>query len=335
MRRLRTHDEDGAVTVIVLALMLTMFGMAGYVIDVGIVRQERRELQNGADAAALDLAQDCARGMCTDLDAKAKVYADANAKDGRALASATLLNASTVKVDTQTETGAGATSLTMQFAQFFGRSTSTVTATATAGWGAPSSASVLPITISYCEWNSLTGSGATFPTPEQTVYFHNPTSNGRQDDIPCSGGPAGQDLAGGFGFLSAPGGNCVLGVSAGGLYDSRPGNADPSSDGCECSGPGNDFPLNTDLLVPVYQAVGGSGTNGQYRIYGFATFRMSSMRLKNGGGGNCWLTSTAPPNCSNSQRCIYGSFVRDIIPWTGSGVVPGPSLGTLGIRLMG
>ena len=334
MRRLRSVDERGAAAVIVLASMLTLFGMAGYVIDVGIVRQERRELQNGADAAALDLAQECALGRCTDLNSKAKTYADANARDGHALASAALINANSVKVDTHTETGTGATSLTMQFAQHFGHRTSTVGATATARWGAPGSASTIPLTISYCEWNSLTGAGATFPTAEATVYFHDPTSNGKPNSAACSGGPAGQDLPGGFGVLKVPSNNCSVAISAGGLYSTRPGNADPSSEGCECSGAGNDFPLNTDLLIPVYQAFGGSGANGQYRIYGFATFRMSRMRLKNGAGSNCWLTSPAPPNCSSSQRCIYGSFTRDIIPWTGSPAgPPGPSLGTFAVGL--
>ena len=40
-------------------------GMGALVIDVGQIYQERAELQNGADAAALGVAKSCALGACT------------------------------------------------------------------------------------------------------------------------------------------------------------------------------------------------------------------------------------------------------------------------------
>jgi uncharacterized membrane protein len=64
------------------------------VVDVGMIYQERRELQNGADAAASAIARDCARQSvagnqaCTaDLVgavATAQEYADAVGADGYA-----------------------------------------------------------------------------------------------------------------------------------------------------------------------------------------------------------------------------------------------------------
>ena len=53
-------------------------------IDVGALYAERRQLQNGADAAALAVAEDCAEGDCLDEMATAKTYADSNAKDDAA-----------------------------------------------------------------------------------------------------------------------------------------------------------------------------------------------------------------------------------------------------------
>lgn len=59
----RRRDESGAIAMI-LALLLTtgaLMGVAALSIDVGALYAQRRQVQNGADAAALALAQTCAR----------------------------------------------------------------------------------------------------------------------------------------------------------------------------------------------------------------------------------------------------------------------------------
>lgn len=58
MRRI-ADDDSGAVAVIVAILAVVLFGMAALVIDVGRLYEERRELQNGADAAALAVGWEC------------------------------------------------------------------------------------------------------------------------------------------------------------------------------------------------------------------------------------------------------------------------------------
>ena len=330
MRRLKNKDEDGIIAAFVVLLMLVLLGVAGLVVDFGIVRAEKRELQNGADAAALALAQDCAMNLLCINFAKAKTYADANATDNAAsVTDVTNPSSQTVKVDTRTETSGGATSLATKFAYLVGGPASaTVTATATAGWGAPSAAQTIPLTISYCEWNTLTGGGNTFGVP-QTIYFHDPKGN-QNVATPCSGGPAGQNLPGGFGWLD-PISNSVCGtdITAGGWFGSAPGNSPPNTNNSGCTPA---LFMNGPILIPVFQAVTGQGQNGQYRIYGLATFQITRMRL--GGNGSQWTTNPPPPNCTSSQRCIYGSFLQDIIPWTGGPVgVPGPNLGTLSVFL--
>lgn len=98
MRRIVRYDS-GAVAVIVALLSVVLFGMAALVIDVGRLYEERRELQNGADAAALAIGWECVQvgvgsincpgdGTFATLGANvtsyAAGYAGANAGDGAA-----------------------------------------------------------------------------------------------------------------------------------------------------------------------------------------------------------------------------------------------------------
>ena len=76
---LRDDGGRGAIGVLVAILIGAgvLFGMAALVIDVGQIYQNRAELQNGADAAALAVAKSCAQGTCT--PSIASQYASANA----------------------------------------------------------------------------------------------------------------------------------------------------------------------------------------------------------------------------------------------------------------
>src|ERR1017187_4347388 len=83
--RLLGRDERGVIGVLI-AMMLgagVLTGVGALVIDVGQLYQERAELQNGADAAALAVAKSCATGTGTCTAAAATTlaapYANANA----------------------------------------------------------------------------------------------------------------------------------------------------------------------------------------------------------------------------------------------------------------
>jgi hypothetical protein len=78
----RDERDAGAVLIWVALTMVVLLGVGALVIDIGRLYVERRELQNGADAAALAVAQDCAGGDCEDDAGTAKNYADLNANDG-------------------------------------------------------------------------------------------------------------------------------------------------------------------------------------------------------------------------------------------------------------
>lgn len=82
-RRLR-RDDRGAAGVMIAVLIAggVLIGMGALTVDVGQLYVKRAELQNGADAGALAIAQSCARGNCT--TSVAVHYADANSKSGLA-----------------------------------------------------------------------------------------------------------------------------------------------------------------------------------------------------------------------------------------------------------
>jgi Flp pilus assembly protein TadG len=77
------RDDRGAIGVLIAVLLGggVLLGMAAMVVDVGQIYQNRAELQNGADAAALGVARQCAQGTCAPATAltTAQGYADANA----------------------------------------------------------------------------------------------------------------------------------------------------------------------------------------------------------------------------------------------------------------
>ncbi|HWH28523.1 MAG TPA: pilus assembly protein TadG-related protein [Mycobacteriales bacterium] len=80
------REDDGAVAVLVAGLAVLLFFFGAVAVDVSRLHQERRDVQNGADAAALALAQTCGAGGCDSDDQStmqtlAQQYADTNARD--------------------------------------------------------------------------------------------------------------------------------------------------------------------------------------------------------------------------------------------------------------
>jgi Flp pilus assembly protein TadG len=78
--------ERGAISIMVAVLMVTLLGFAAIAVDVGMLHAERTQLRNGADAAALAIAQKCAHNI-NDADLRChfragKRSANKNAGDG-------------------------------------------------------------------------------------------------------------------------------------------------------------------------------------------------------------------------------------------------------------
>jgi Flp pilus assembly protein TadG len=360
------RDDSGSIAIVVAIVMVVLLGFATMVVDVGSLYAERRQLQNGADSAALAVAIDCAKTTCAGSStalATAAQHANANANDGTATVSqvcgtapglssctpsapsgswdcpaqptsGSMATAPYVMVRTATRTGSTAL-VPPIFAKALvpGYTGSTVRACARAGYGAPSSAQVISATESLCEWNAATSNGTRYaPAPP---YPPNPAAS--FDRViylhttskagSCPAGPSGADLPGGFGFLDDPTGTCTTTVSTSGTYG--------DNTGASVSKPCKDAIIAAQagryvVYLPIYNSVTGTGTNGVYTLKGFAAFVITGYHLP-GFSIASWLTGTVP--CTGSDKCISGFYTQGLVP--GGGTVGGSSMGATVIQLTG
>ena len=284
MRRLIRRDrrERGAVAVVVAISMVVLMGFVAISVDVGSIYSDRQQLQNGADAGALAIAESCQRGSCVDTADK---YVKANKLDGQATGKAvinTTAGSVTVEADSIHQNW---------FAGVLGMPTTPISAKASASWGYPSGGAVLPLAFSWCEFfnavklwtaDALPGSKALIVVPlkEQT----------------CTN-PAHTYVAGGFGYLA--GTNCVAEVLAGNWVKSDPGENGPNS----CTGFDWTKLLGTDVPVPIYEDYKGNGSGAEYLIKGMATFTITAYCF----GPHAQAPDTIK-DCPNTKR-IEGYFV--------------------------
>jgi Flp pilus assembly protein TadG len=352
MLRLLGRDDRGAVGVIVAVLIGggVLTGMAAMVIDVGQLYQNRAELQNGADAAALAVAQSCAEGNCQPTLAPG--YATANASDltgGQAAAPVvcgvdsadpTALNqcppptgrmvdcpaapvgaTNYVDVYTETDTPTGPL-LPPVFARALlgnsGYSGTTVAACARAAWFPPASADTLAFTISACQWDAITNVGTNFaPPPPATPapsYDVKVVLHGKSSNFGCPTEPAGADGPGNFDWLdSNPKKSCTLDITPP-TYTGKPGVSDP---GC-ASVMTQDYLNKTIVFIPVYITEDVQGNTGTYTLKTFAAFVITGFGIP--GGYEQDLLNPAN-DCKGSIKCIDGYFTQAVFP--GSGGTPG------------
>lgn len=338
-------DERGAVAVLVAFLIVPLMGFAALAIDISSLYQERRELQNGADAGALAVAKDCATASGC-IPAVAQSYADSNAVDGRSGVDEVCgtgvnlvvcpnppsvpLGTKYVRVTTDTFEVGGANQEQMNFKfapvlQLVAGNVydgSRVEASAVAAWGSPGGASTLPLTFSQCEYKEYVPTpaslqtGPPFTEAESVISFHGSTEAGT-----CPTTPSGQNLPGGFGWL-APAADCEVPITAGGWA--------PSSTGVP---PPNCVDLvgirNTTVLLPIYDVDAGTGAGGQYRIVGFAAFYITGYKFT---GQDKWPNGIQCPGTGNSATCIKGYFTGFTTTGTTFG---GPDMGVTIIKLVG
>ncbi|MCU1518657.1 MAG: hypothetical protein JWQ75_3378 [Pseudarthrobacter sp.] len=272
MRRL-TRGDDGAVAVITALLMVLLLGMAALVIDVGAIYAERFQLQNGADAAALAIAQDCAAGNCANASATATSLAGKNSHDGVSAATATI-SGKTATVKTSTATPDGGRAVRHWFAPILGIASTTVEAVAKASWGSPSKASVFPFTAPRCMFDSA---------PTDVELWITSTST-------CTGA-GGKTLPGAFGWLDEDEKkSCRASVDVDQIIEGEPGKSGPQN--CDIDG--------KVILLPVYESASGQGNNVAYVVEGFAAFKVTA---------HSWPSeSRSEPGCSHCTG-VKGKFI--------------------------
>lgn len=351
MRRL-TDEERGSAVILVAIVGVVLFAMSAFVIDVGALVQERRVLQNGADASALAIAEQCGGDDCGDPSATAEQYADGNADDGVSTIEELCGSGVTgvdecsdppdvpdgagyVRVTTKTARTDGSDEVPFSFARFLGHDGQSVHMRATAAWGGPSGLTAeLPMTISACEFEAYTDGGedleeappygaSGFPSPEVTIYMHNTA-----EASPCEAGPSGADLPGGFGWLDTGEADCRATSDTEGWFDDKTGRPPPSS----CTPALMDALVGTVVHLPVFDQTNGlSGTNGEYHMAFYASFYITGYFIQGQFKEASLVTGAFP--CGGSASCVSGFFVQDTAPV--SGTIGGPSMGVFVVQLIG
>lgn len=297
MRRLRARDERGATAVIVAVSMVAMLGFSALAVDVGALVSDQKQLQNGADAAALAIAQACSKDACGDTAADALSFAKANKFDGVI---------DQVQVTSPTETSVEVTITSTRqlwFAKVLGIGTGTITRKATAGWGTIGAAKTVPLAVAECAF-----------TPER---LDNPTTGWvrlqtKGDSVGTGSAPCGTSttphiVPGGFNWLTPGGtGDCQSDTKLNDSALTSTGNTYPKVGGCNATTlqgrlKGADGPL----LIPMFDTVTGTGSNAKYHLVGYAAFVPTAYCLANGVEWNA-------VKCTGSERWIEGYFVRKV-----------------------
>jgi hypothetical protein len=347
--RLLGRDDRGAIGVLVAVLIGggVLLGMGALAIDVGQIYQNRAELQNGADAAALGIARQCSQGACPGSPVSlATTFASDNASaltqdtakvdcihgsDGLSAGSCAgvaggggLTNcppdppAGTHFVDVQTETGTASNLLPPVFAEtLVGSSTyngTTVKACAQAEWG---QGNTLALTLWQCQYQDLTGSGGGGFNVTMPVYIKG------HDVKPCSG-PAGQNAPGAFDWLTTtPAGLCTAALNL--TTDTAQTGSSPGasvSDGCKTALQ-EDIDAKASVFMPVFGCpnppvtgcpVTGTGSGVTYYIIGLANFVVVGYSDLSGQG------NTGPKQygdyslCTDNDPCLEGYFTPGLSP---------------------
>jgi len=287
------HGERGAISVIVAILLVTLLGFVAIAVDVGVIYSERAQLQSGADASAIAIAQKCGANLtdplCSTTSTLAATLANQNALDGMSNVNNIQLDKSarTVSVTTAAkQKGAPDNSVSLFFAGVLGIPSKQVGAKASAQWGTPSKGPViLPLAIAYCKLNIPSG-GTTGPEQvlEQSV-------NG------CGGIP------GGFGWIQTTSAKCSITATAGASnnsgiwFSSDTGASVPST----CSQTDFNQMNNQTVLLPLYDVATGTGSSGKYYVKGFAAFHVTGYQFASIG----WTAGAKVAN-----KTIRGYFVK-------------------------
>jgi len=404
--------EQGAIAMIVAMLFGfgVMIGLAALTVDVGNINADRRQLQNGADAVALAVAQQCAAtGTCDPTATNLGDLANANAADKataikrvdnqKPLDPTTLTpvtdpaypaicgdatglkkcnpawtqsmsnlqecpstpsSGKYVRVYAETKNSAGDNILPYYFgAALTGISDANQQACATVAWGTLSKATVFPFAFSACEWSVATTGQTVDPPPVAPTYppgppygAANPAQASWQKAIVLNDNTAitdcadwqGHDLPGGFGWVDTP--SCNVTLSAGDWIGIDQG----MGKGNNCA---TDITqsLHKIINIPVYDCMDDSRKRSSpcvgesvnpssafYHIKGFASFYMTGIVVT----GQIDIPPDFPPSTTKDPtpseacagKCIYGWFLRDLIP-VGGDLDGSQDFGTTFIKLVG
>lgn len=315
MRRLAASadNERGGIAVIVALAMVVMLGFAAISIDVAKLYSERAQLQNGSDSAALMVAHKCAKNEadtnCSTTAPMAADLANKNAVDGLSNVKSITLDKPnrTVQVTAGAkEAGSTTNSVSLFFAGVLGFPSTEVSAGSTVRWGSPEKGTTpFPITVSVCQVRDKAG-------VMQLLQLH-----GKNANADCFYGPSGAVVEGGFGGLQQDAAVCgatidIATSKAGG----DTGNNPPQHCEATLNGWAADMNAGKDviLLLPIFNAVTGTGTNAIFKLTTFAAFKVVGWKI--GSSGLPYTFRNRSPDVPSALECrepcrgIIGTFIK-------------------------
>lgn len=306
--------DRGAVLLWFAVMSVALLGMGALVVDAGAMWSERRQLQNGADAAALAVAIDCAAGNCASPQQIAKQYADLNADDGTSDIASICGRPSPltdcppppgaenglgfVKVQTGTRNSGGggaADQVNFKLAPVLDENNTgrRVTASAAVVWGTPFGAPIMPFVFSKCAVEPFRQANGTmqFPRVITQMLFHDYTGTLDPNDpnqvctIMQNGVPV--NWPAGFGFTGSASTGCSsevvnlnsysgTGTQTGTIQGENNGNSGSSSCATELI---RRFNAGEKVLVPVMIWREANGGNAVWTIDGFVSATICAFDL--------------------------------------------------------
>jgi Flp pilus assembly protein TadG len=284
----RLRDERGAVAVMVALLMPILFGCAAIAIDTSAVWSARQQVETGADAAVIAVAMDCARGNCGDIKATSEAAMWANDKAAKVAdlgPGIGLISVNNRKID-QTITTPWL--VKHYFAAALGHDTGSLTVESHAAWApATQSRAKVPLAVSRCTYALVKGSmssASTTTLPLTTAVTPGCSAYGVS-------GPQGTALT-----AVDSGGGCTTSSTWKGTVAQYGSAGLPA--GCTASYLAG--LVGTDLVIPVFDSVTGSGSAQSFHVYGYAAFHVSAASTS---GLTGWFTvaarqisATTPPD---------------------------------------
>lgn len=282
--------QDGAIAIIV-AITLTMFmGLLAIAVDAGQLWTQRRTLVKATDAAALDAAQEAARGGSACAVVASRLAANAPT-DGRDCQVGTAGAASWVRVEAER-------TVDFVFAPVFGVTSSPVRSASTARWGAPVQAS------------GLRPFGACADHPDlQAVRSGNARTTirleiGSSEEPTCAADAPGQFLW--WDFDGGSNSNAEVrrwvlegfdgDVAVGDLIEGAPGRRNALESALRSL-----VTSRREIVVPLYDDLSGNGANARYRVAGFLGAVVTDVKM--GGGGDDYVDIEAVRTLVDGDCC--------------------------------
>lgn len=268
---------------------MTFIGLG---VDGAAAYSKKQQVQNGADAAAMALAQEYAVTGCVEDYPMADAYVRMNTLAGAGTDRAANIRCDTTSVEVDAE-GLQAP----YFMQIAGMGELTVNGSATVEWGSPTGGmSLLPIAISACSYFQYFGGAPVLGSQVNLVLpapSHSESECSYHADYP----------PGGFSWLD-PTSGCGAETSVGTWVGGDTGQDVPGA----CSRVDFDAMIGQTVLLPIFDDERGTGSSGEYHIMGYAalTFRGYHFNTLSGNPKGNGMACTGAP--TGQKACLIGEF---------------------------